>query len=102
MRARSVAATAGVVVALSVFAAVPASAAAPARGCPSPFTLLTFKQQVALAMDRLDLTRQEAIDQAVQPTLDLIDRNGDRLLCYSFPTAEGPPNVIDNTASSTG
>ena len=52
-------------------------------------------------MERLDLSRREAIAQAVQPTLDLIDRNGDRLLRYAFPKADGPPNVIDNTASSS-
>jgi hypothetical protein len=92
---------AGAVVALSASVAVPAAAASPARACPPSFTLLTFKEQVALAMERLDLSRREAIDQAVQPTLDLIDRNGDRLLCYAFPKADGPPNVIDNTASSS-
>ena len=102
MRARIVAAAAGLVVGLGVPFAGPSSAAAPARGCPSPFDLLTFEEQVELAMERLDLTRREAIDQAVQPTLDLIDRNGDRLLCYAFPKPEGPPNVIDNTAASTG
>ena len=80
--------------------ASPAAAAPKQRACPPPFMLLDFEQQVALVMKDLGLTRADAIEQIVQPGIDLIDKNGDRSLCFAFqnPT-RGEPNVIDNAAN---
>ena len=88
----------GALVALTLPLASPAQAGPPQRDCPPSFQLLTYKEQVELARERLGISRKEAIAR-VEETLALVDRNGDTLLCYSFP-AEGtrPPNVVDNTS----
>ena len=97
MNRRAASIVTGALVALTLPLAPPAQAA-PQRDCPPPFELLTYRQQVAVARERLGISRQEAIAR-VDETVALIDRNGDTSLCYDFPEqGTRPPNVIDNTS----
>jgi hypothetical protein len=85
----------GALVALTLPLASPAQAARPERGCPPPFELLTYAEQVALAQE-LGVPLS-----VVDETVARIDKNGDTSLCFAFQNkVKGAPNVIDNTASS--
>ena len=100
MSRRAASITTGALLALTL--ASPAHAAPPQRDCPPSFELLTYKEQVEVARERLGISRKEAIAR-VEETLALIDKNGDTSLCYSFPeNGTRPPNVVDNTARGTG
>ena len=97
MKRRAAVCAAAAMVALTVPWAAPAAAAPPARGCPPPFELLTYRQQVALAMEVLGISRRAAI-QLTDETVAGIDKNGDRSLCFAFQNrSTGEPNIIDNT-----
>jgi hypothetical protein len=102
MRRRGLAAaTSGIAVATVLVLAAPASATGPRRGCPPPFERLGFEQQVALAMELTGLSREDAIEQLVQPAIDLIDRNGDQVLCFAFQNkVKGQANVLDNVSAA--
>jgi hypothetical protein len=100
MNRRAALIASGALVALTLPLASPAGAAAPQRGCPPPFELLTYRQQVALAREVLGISRPEAV-ALIDETVAAIDHNGDRKLCYAFQNKHtGEPNIIDNTARS--
>jgi hypothetical protein len=100
LMSRMTALVGGLAVGLALGVVQVAEAAAPARGCAPPFTLLTFEQQVDLAMQLSGLNRTDAITQLVQPTIDAFDHNGDTSLCFTFPNkVRGVPNVVDNVAA---
>jgi hypothetical protein len=90
----------GALAALTLPLASPAAAAPPARGCPPVFELLSYRQQVDLAMQLLGLSEADA-EALADETVALIDKNGDRALCFAFQNKHtGEPNVIDNAARS--
>lgn len=97
---------AGAVLALAAAASLsslPASAAPPVGGCPGPFTLLTYQQQLALAAEILPDRTPEQIAKIVEGGLAAYDKNSDRLLCVHVhpirPSQERPfVNLIDNVA----
>ena len=86
-------------VALTLPLASPAGAAPPHGGCPPPFDLLDYEEQVALARAALGISEAEAI-VVVDETVAAVDSNGDRVLCYAFQNKNRAPNVIDNTVRS--
>jgi hypothetical protein len=89
----------GALVALTLPLASPAGAAPPQGGCPPPFDLLDYAQQVALARAVLGISEAEAI-AVVDESVAAVDHNDDRSLCYAFQNKNGAPNVIDNTVRS--
>jgi hypothetical protein len=98
MNSRAAAATTWLVLAMTVPLTGTAAAGPPQRECPLPFELTTFDEHVELVQEKLGLSEEEARALAEQ-TFALIDRNGDRLLCFAFQNrVKGAPNIIDNAA----
>jgi hypothetical protein len=95
MRRRAALIATGAFAALTLPLASPAGAAPPQRGCPPPFELLTYRQQLSLA-EELGVPRD-----VVDETIAMVDKNGDRSLCFAFQNKHtGQPNIIDNAARS--
>lgn len=67
----------------------PAAAHHGGEGCPPPFEALDLQDQLALAAEK-GVPASE-----VYAVIDMIDKNGDTVLCFMF-LPDGFPNIIDN------